>query len=115
VKPKTLSLVCALNPGPLIEPCTLERNSKPRINPDPLTEPWTLDPEPRLLNQDELVPKDVEMIVSNIGRAMKLYENKSKLREVQIAAMAAAKTYSWNNAAREYISHFIEIGSPISA
>ncbi|KAJ1494782.1 hypothetical protein T484DRAFT_2403425 [Baffinella frigidus] len=67
------------------------------------------------MDQDELVPKDVAMIVSNIARAMKLYESKAKMREVQIAAMAAAKTYSWNNAAREYIKHFIEIGSPISA
>ena len=61
------------------------------------------------------MPKDVEMIVSNIGRAIKLYETKTKLREIQIAAMAAAKTYSWNSAAREYIEHFIEIGAPISA
>jgi len=67
------------------------------------------------LNQDELVPKDVAMIVSNIGRAMTLYKNKSKMLDIQIGAMAAAKTYSWNNAAREYISHFIEIGAPISA
>ena len=65
------------------------------------------------MNQDELVTKDVTMIASNIGRAMELYKSKSTMREIQIAAMAAAKTYSWNNAAREYISHFIEIGAPI--
>lgn len=60
---------------------------------------------------DEITTKDVVMIVSNMQRAADLYKNTPKLREIQVAAMAAAKSYSWAKAAKSYIETFKAIGS----
>jgi len=67
------------------------------------------------MDPDGVVPKDVEMIQSNIQRAVQLYGNKPAFNSIQQQAMGAAKTYSWTNAAKQYVSHFLEIGSPVSA
>jgi hypothetical protein len=61
----------------------------------------------RELDMDDILPADVEMIVSNIKRAVKLYGEKAELKAVQIAAMKAAKDFSWTKATKEYIDHFL--------
>jgi hypothetical protein len=61
----------------------------------------------RELDMDDLVPADVEMIGTNIKRALALYGDKAALKKVQVAAMAAAKDYSWTKATKQYIDHFL--------
>ena len=59
------------------------------------------------LDMDDILPEDVEMITKNIKRAVKLYKDKSTLKEMQVAAMKAAKEFSWVKATKQYIDHFL--------
>jgi len=63
------------------------------------------------VNGDEVVGKDIQMIVSNMERAIKVYSDKATLRAMQVQAMETAKGYTWTRAAKEYISTFKAIGS----
>jgi granule-bound starch synthase len=63
------------------------------------------------LDMDEIVDADVDMIVTNIKRAVVLYEDKATLRTIQLAAMRVAKTFTWTKAAAEYVSTFLAIGA----
>jgi granule-bound starch synthase len=63
------------------------------------------------LDMDEILTKDVNMIVSNIKRAISLYQDKATLRTMQVAAMQTAKGYTWAKAAAQYISLFKAIGA----
>eukprot|EP00961_Rhodomonas_salina_P148466 1998397-Rhodomonas_salina.1 len=66
------------------------------------------------VDQDEIVDEDVAMLVSNMERACKLFKDKETLRTVQVAAMGAAKSYSWSAAAQKYVDHLLKIGAPTS-
>jgi granule-bound starch synthase len=63
------------------------------------------------VDMDEILPKDVDMIVSNIKRACALYNDRAKLRTMQQQAMRTAKSYTWANAARQYTRIFKEMGA----
>nr|CAH04621.1 UDP-glucose-glycogen glucosyltransferase precursor [Guillardia theta] len=64
------------------------------------------------VDQDDITPADVEMLVKNFNRAISLYGNKDKYKQMQVNAMAAAKDYSWTRAAKQYVNTFLEIGGP---
>jgi granule-bound starch synthase len=63
------------------------------------------------VDMDEIVTKDVDMIISNIKRACTVFEDKAKLRTMQQQAMQAAKGYTWASAAKEYTRVFKEMGA----
>ena len=59
------------------------------------------------LDMDDIVPADVEMIVSDIKRAVQLYADKATLKSMQVAAMEASKDFSWVKATKQYVQHFL--------
>ena len=61
----------------------------------------------RELDMDDIVPADVALVADGIKRAVKLYGDKGALRAIQVAAMKAAKDYSWTKATKEYVQHFL--------
>ena len=62
---------------------------------------------------DDILPEDVEMIVNNIKRAVALYaSDPATYNAMQVAAMKAAKDYSWVKATKQYVSHFLVSRSP---
>jgi granule-bound starch synthase len=65
----------------------------------------------RELDMDAILPADVEMIASSIRRAATLYGDGAALRRTQVAAMAAAKEYSWTKATKQYVDHFLALGA----
>ncbi len=65
------------------------------------------------LDMDDILPEDVEMIVKNIKRAVDLYESEpATYRQMQVAAMKAAKDFSWVQATKLYVNHFLVIEPP---
>jgi len=62
------------------------------------------------VDQDGLEEVDVQMLVSNIERAMGLLKAPAKLREMQVAAMEAATDFSWSNSVKQYVAEFKRIG-----
>eukprot|EP00961_Rhodomonas_salina_P129721 1746850-Rhodomonas_salina.2 len=66
------------------------------------------------VDQDGIEEVDVDMLVKNMERAVSLFESKETLRKIQVDAMAAAKSYSWNASAKQYVSHFLQIGAATS-
>jgi glycogen synthase len=65
------------------------------------------------LDMDDIAPVDVSMIAGSIQRAIKLYGDKATLRTIQVAAMKAAKDYSWTKATKQYVEHFLVRPPPI--
>ncbi len=62
---------------------------------------------------DDILPEDVEMIVKNIKRAVALYESDpATYNAMQVAAMKAAKDYSWVKATKQYVDHFLVTARP---
>lgn len=62
---------------------------------------------------DDILPEDVAMIVKNIKRAVTLYESEpATYNKMQVAAMKAAKDYSWVKATKEYVDHFLVSDGP---
>ena len=59
---------------------------------------------------DDLLPADVTMLVGAIERAVKLHGDAAAMRKLQVAAMAAAKDYSWTRATKKYVEHFLVNG-----
>ncbi len=63
---------------------------------------------------DDIIPSDVEMIATNIKRAVTLYGDKATLKEMQVSAMQAAKDFSWVKATKQYVQHFLVSAPPSS-
>jgi glycogen synthase len=67
------------------------------------------------LDMDDILPEDVQMIVKNIKRAVALYESDpATYNAMQVAAMKAAKDYSWVKATKQYVDHFLVSERPTS-
>jgi len=66
------------------------------------------------IDQDTVIPMDVDMIVKNMERALGLFKDTATLRRIQVDAMGAAKSYSWASSAKKYVAHFMSMGAPIS-
>ena len=56
---------------------------------------------------DDILPEDVEMVAQGIRRAAALYPDTAAIRALQVAAMKAAKDFSWVKATRQYVDHFV--------
>lgn len=63
------------------------------------------------VDMDEILTRDVDMIVSNIKRAITVYYDKPAYRAMQIEAMRVAKGYTWSKASAEYVKLFKSIGA----
>ena len=61
----------------------------------------------RELDMDDILPEDVEMVAQGIRRAAALYPDTAAIRGLQVAAMKAAKDFSWVKATRQYVDHFV--------
>ena len=61
---------------------------------------------------DDILPEDVEMVAQGIRRAAALYPDTAAIRALQVAAMKAAKDFSWVKATRQYVDHFVERRRP---
>merc|ERR1712127_644042 len=51
----------------------------------------------REVDQDGLEEVDVDMLVENFERALKLYKSPAEMLKMQVAAMKAAGEFSWTN------------------
>lgn len=58
------------------------------------------------VDPDGLEQKDVQMIVNNIERAIKVFKSAETYKAMQVQAMTTATTYSWANSAKQYIAEF---------
>lgn len=65
----------------------------------------------REVDMDDIIAQDVDMIASDIKRAITLYGDKATLQEMQVAAMKAAKDFSWVKATKQYVDHFLNLGA----
>jgi glycogen synthase len=61
----------------------------------------------RELDMDDILPADVQMIATAIKRTAALYADTPTVRTLQVAAMKAAKDFSWVQATKEYVKHFL--------
>jgi granule-bound starch synthase len=64
----------------------------------------------REVDQDGIEEDDVDMLVKNFDKAMKLYKSPAEFRAIQVAAMDAAKDFSWQNSVKQYVAEFKKIG-----
>jgi len=64
----------------------------------------------REVDQDGLEEVDVEMLISNLKRAIKLYKSPSDYRTMQKSAMEAATEFSWTSSVKQYVAEFKKIG-----
>jgi glycogen synthase len=64
----------------------------------------------REVDQDGLEAEDVDMLVKTFDKAMKLYKSPAEFRTMQVAAMEAAKEFSWQNSVKQYVAEFKKIG-----
>ena len=63
---------------------------------------------------DDILPEDVQMIAKAIKRAAALYSDTATIRTLQVAAMKAAKDFSWVKATKQYVEHFL-VSAPLRA
>ena len=66
------------------------------------------------LDMDDILPEDVQMIAKAIKRAAALYSDTATIRTLQVAAMKAAKDFSWVKATKQYVEHFL-VSAPLRA
>lgn len=64
----------------------------------------------REVDQDGLEAEDVEMLLKNMERAMKLFKSPAEYRAMQVAAMEAAGEFSWASSVKQYVAEFKKIG-----
>jgi granule-bound starch synthase len=64
----------------------------------------------REVDQDTLEEEDVDMLVQNFERALKLYKSPAEILKMQKAAMKVAGEFSWTNSVKQYESEFKKIG-----
>lgn len=61
------------------------------------------------VDQDALAAADVKMVAKNLERAARVFTKTATYTKMQKAAMEAASSYSWSNAAQQYIRTFAAI------
>jgi len=64
----------------------------------------------REVDQDGLEEVDVDMMVTNFERAIKLFKSPAEVRTMQKAAMEAATAFSWQASVKQYVAEFKRIG-----
>jgi len=64
----------------------------------------------REVDQDGLEEVDVDMMITNFERAIKLFKSPAEYSTMQKAAMEAATTFSWQASVKQYVAEFKKIG-----